>query len=54
MHFPVKQPCTNDTVCNAAMQVDGSMEKKWHTIIPADLIRLFVSGTRVSRWSQKG
>jgi len=20
MHFPAKQPCTNDTVCNAAMQ----------------------------------
>jgi len=20
MHFPTKQPCTNDTMCNAAMQ----------------------------------
>jgi len=20
MHFPAKQPCTNDTVCNAAKQ----------------------------------
>jgi hypothetical protein len=25
--------------------VDGSMEKKWDTVIPADLKRLFVSGT---------
>jgi hypothetical protein len=22
MHFPAKQPCTNDTVCNAAMHSD--------------------------------
>jgi len=26
-------------------QVDGSMEKKWDTVTPADLKRLFVSGT---------
>ena len=25
-------------------KVDGSMEKKWDTVIPADLNRLFVSG----------
>jgi len=25
--------------------VDGSMEKKWDTVIPAELKRLFVSGT---------
>jgi len=30
------------------------MEKKWHTDIPADLIRLFVSGTYMSHWSWKG
>jgi hypothetical protein len=30
------------------------MEKKWDTVIPADLKRLFVSGTYMSRWSQKG
>jgi hypothetical protein len=27
--------------------VDGSMEKKWDTVIPADLKRLFVSGTYI-------
>jgi len=32
-------------------KVDGSMEKKWDTVIPADLKRLFVSGTYMSRWS---
>jgi len=62
MHFPAKQPCTNDTVCIAALhtvsfvnrcfagkciltgsmelryfKVDGSMEKKWDTVVPADL-----------------
>jgi hypothetical protein len=31
-------------------KVDGSMEKKWDTVIPADLNRLFVSGTYISRW----
>jgi len=25
-------------------KADGSMEKKWDTVIPADLKRLFVSG----------
>jgi hypothetical protein len=35
-------------------KVDGSMEKKWDTIIPADLKRLFVSGSYMSHWSQKG
>jgi len=35
-------------------KVDGSMEKKWDTVIPADLKRLFVSGTYMSHWSQKG
>jgi hypothetical protein len=28
--------------------------KKWDTLIPVDLKRLFVSGTHMSRWSQKG
>jgi hypothetical protein len=35
-------------------KVDGSMEKKWDTVIPVDLKRLFVSGTYMSRWSRKG
>jgi hypothetical protein len=35
-------------------KVDGSMEKKWDTVIPVDLKRLFVSGTYMFRWSQKG
>jgi hypothetical protein len=35
-------------------KVDGRMEKKWDTVIPADLKRLFVSGTYMSRWSRKG
>jgi hypothetical protein len=35
-------------------KVDGSMEKKWDTVIPADLKRLFLSGTYTSRWSRKG
>jgi len=30
------------------------MEKKWDTLIPADLKRLFLSGTYMSRWSQNG
>jgi hypothetical protein len=34
-------------------KVDGSMEKKRNTVIPADLKRLFVSGTYMSRWSPK-
>jgi len=29
------------------------MEKKWDTVIPADLKRFFVSGTYMSRWSRK-
>jgi len=35
-------------------EVDGSMEKKWDTVIPADLKRLFISGAYMSRWSRKG
>jgi hypothetical protein len=35
-------------------KVDGSMEKNWNTVIPADLERLFVIGTYMSRWSPKG
>ena len=35
-------------------KVDSSMEKKWDTGIPADLKRLFVSGTYMSLWSRKG
>jgi hypothetical protein len=29
------------------------MEKKWDTVIPADLKRLFVSGTYMSRWHDR-
>jgi len=29
------------------------MKKKWDPVIPEDLKRLFVSGTCMSRWSQK-
>jgi len=32
-------------------KVDSSMEKKWDTVIPADLERLFVCGTYMSCWS---
>ena len=35
-------------------KVNGSMEKKWDTVIPAGLKRLFVSGTYMSHWSWKG
>jgi hypothetical protein len=28
--------------------------EKWNAVIPADLKRLFVSGTYMSRWSRKG
>jgi len=35
-------------------KVDGSMEKKWDTLIPSDLKRLFVNGAYMSRWSRKG
>jgi len=30
------------------------MEKKWDTVIPANLKRLFVSRTNMSHWSWKG
>jgi len=30
------------------------MEKKWDTVSPADLKRLFLSRTYMSRWSRKG
>jgi hypothetical protein len=36
------------------LQGNGSMEKKWDTVTPADLKRLFVSGKYMSRWSRKG
>jgi hypothetical protein len=29
------------------------MEKKWDTVIPVDLKRLYVCGTYMSRWSRK-
>jgi hypothetical protein len=29
-------------------KVDGGMEKKWENVIPADLKRLFISGTCMS------
>jgi hypothetical protein len=35
-------------------KVDGSTEKKWDTVIPADLKILFLSGTYMSCWSRKG
>jgi len=35
-------------------KIDDSMEKNRDTVIPADLERLFVSGTYMSRWSRKG
>jgi hypothetical protein len=35
-------------------KIDGSMEKKWDTVIPADLKILFVYGKYMSHWSQKG
>jgi len=41
-------------ICPAGHERVGSMEKKWDTVIPADLKRLFVSGTYMSRWSRKG
>jgi hypothetical protein len=36
------------------LKADGSMEKKWDTVIPVDLKRLFVSRTYMFRWSRKG
>ena len=67
MHFPMKQHTVSFVQygCFARkciltgstewryFKVDGSMEKKCDTVIPADLKRLFVSGTYMSRWSQK-
>jgi hypothetical protein len=35
-------------------KLDGSMEKKWDNVIPADLKRLFVSGKYMPLWSRKG
>jgi hypothetical protein len=57
MHFPAKQPCAllhsgnmhsdwfNGT--ERYFRVDGSMEKKWDTVIPADLKRLVKWGIYV-------
>jgi hypothetical protein len=42
---------------NGIEMLQGKMaawRKKWDTVIPADLKRLFVSGTYMSRWSRKG
>ena len=41
-------------ICPVGHERVGGMEKKWDTVIPADLKRLFVSGTYMSRWSRKG
>ena len=35
-------------------KVDGSMEKKWDTVIPADVKRLFISETCMSPLVTKG
>jgi len=32
----------------------AAWRKMWDTVIPADLKRLFVSGTYMPRWSPKG
>jgi len=45
---------TKPSQTNRYFKIDGSMEKKWDTVIPADLKRLLVSGTYMSRWSRKG
>ena len=45
MHFPAKQPYTNDTVCNAACSIAHS--------ITVALKIFFVSGTYMSHWSRK-
>jgi hypothetical protein len=50
--FTVKCTLTGST--EYRYEVDGSMEKKWDTLIPVDLKRLFVNGIYMSRWSQKG
>jgi hypothetical protein len=34
-------------------KVDGSMEEKWDTVIPDDFKKTPLSGTHMSRWSQK-
>jgi hypothetical protein len=56
MHFPVRNSSVQMILCVMlhSSKVDGSMEKKWDTVIPADLKRLFVGGTYMSLWSRKG
>ena len=46
--------CVQSCIAALHTQVDGSMEKKWDTVMPADLTRLCVSGTYMPCWSQKG
>ena len=41
-------------LAGSTFKVDDNMEKKWDAVIPADLKRLFISGTFMSRWSRKG
>jgi hypothetical protein len=63
IHFPTKQPCTNDTFVHGCFavkyiltgsteqryfKVDGSMEKKWDTVIPVDFKRLYAALHTVS------
>jgi hypothetical protein len=58
MHFPAKQPCTNDTVCNAAMHVEkvgqcypSGLEK---TLCKWDIYTYIYIYIYISRWLRKG
>jgi hypothetical protein len=36
------------------IEILQDMEKKWDTVIPADLKKLYLNGKYMSRWSRKG
>jgi hypothetical protein len=52
--FATSSPCCHllwSISTSRYFKVHGKMENKWQNVIPTDLIRLFVSGTYISRCS---
>ena len=51
MHFPAKQPCTNDTVCNAAYK--ESFQARWDNSIPLFLHAAIYLEVSLFRWTSQ-
>jgi hypothetical protein len=60
MHLPLKQPCTNDTVCNAAFNGIEILQGRWQHgekvgyCYPSGLEKTLCKWGIISRWSRKG